>query len=296
MRWIPAYICAALLLSSCTAAPASPGGSGTTTTGSVAGAPTAAAKANFGPSTTLNIRLEGPWDTFDPNNSANLPSTQLNAALYDRLLWMTPDKQLVPYLASSWEQSGNTLKFTLRKNVTCNDGTPLTASAVAQSFDRLLGISDPKTRSTTSIGEFGPGPFTLTADDATGVFTLTLASPWGEALQSTATGGDTYVLCPKGLEAGAPKDAAVGAGPDTIAAADRSSGITLKVRSDWTWGPNGRTAEGLPGQLVYKIVTNETTASNLLLTGGLDIARIQGPDVQRLLQNNSVGQFKATGW
>src|SRR5207248_2765848 len=144
--------------------------------------------------------------------------------------------------------------------------------------DHTLGISDPKTKSNLTAGEFGPGPFTVSADDAAGVFTLTLGSPWGEALKSMGTGGDSYVICPKGLEAGALKDAAYGTGPYLIDSADRSAGITLKLRSDWTWGPNGRTSEGMPGQLSYKIITNEATAANLLLTGGLDIARIQGND------------------
>ena len=51
------------------------------------------------------------------------------------------------------------------------------------------------------------------------------------------TGGDSYVICPKGLEAGALKDAAYGTGPYVIDSADRSAGITLKLRSDWAWGP-----------------------------------------------------------
>src|SRR5262249_59923450 len=96
MRWIPAYICAALLLSSCTAAPASPGGSGTTTTGSVAGGPSAAAKANFGPSAALNMRLRGPRDPFGPHNNGTLPSTQLDPGLLPRLLCVTPAQHLVP--------------------------------------------------------------------------------------------------------------------------------------------------------------------------------------------------------
>src|SRR6266496_3927910 len=125
MRWIPGLIGIACLVASC--APAAPA------------APTAGAqKSNFDASTTLNLRLDGPWDSFDPNSSANLPSTQLQAVVYDRLVYFSPDKQLQPYLATSWEQNGNIYKFTLKKTVTCNDGTPLTASVVARSFDHTL--------------------------------------------------------------------------------------------------------------------------------------------------------------
>jgi peptide/nickel transport system substrate-binding protein len=40
--------------------------------------------------------------------------------------------------------------------------------------------------------------------------------------------------------------------------------------------------QGFPRELTYKIVTNETTAANLLITGGLDVAIVKGSDVQRL--------------
>src|SRR5262245_56317190 len=118
MRGIPAFIGLTLVLASCVSAPASPSGGGASSS----------AKTNFGPSSTLSIQIDGPWATFDPiAPGGNLGSTQLYAALYDRLVALTPEKQIVPYIASSWEQTGNTLKFTLKKNVTCSDGTPLTA-------------------------------------------------------------------------------------------------------------------------------------------------------------------------
>lgn len=263
--------------------------------GQNAGSPASpAGKANFGPSSSVTVRLDGPWTTFDPT-TPNLPTDNIVAALYDRLVYTTPDNKIVPYLASSWSQSGSVIKFTLVKGVTCSDGTPLTATLVANSFDRLLGVSNPKTKSGNVPGEFGPGPFTVTADDAAGIFTLNLGTTWGSALQSIA-GGDAYVICPKGLAAGALNDAAYGSGPYTIASEDRATQITLKLRSDWTWGPIGRTAKDMPGQLIYRIVSSDSTAANLLLTGGIDIARVQGVDIKRLLAEKSLGRLKATPW
>jgi peptide/nickel transport system substrate-binding protein len=174
--------------------------------------PEATVADNFTESSTLTVRIEGPWATFDPAALGNLPSSQIVPALYDRLIAMGPDGKLVPYLASSWEASSSILKFTLRKGVTCSDETPLTASAVAQSFDRLLGITDPKTRPASVPGLFGPGPFTVNADDAAGIFTLNLGTPFSEALTGLAIGTGTYVVCPKGLMAGALDDAAYGSG------------------------------------------------------------------------------------
>ena len=253
--------------------------------------------ASFGPGSTLTIRTDGPWDTFDPSIGANLPTGQLAAPLYDRLVWEGADHKVVPYLATSWQQSPTSLKFNLRRGVTCSDGTPLTPTVIAQSFDKLLGISNPKTRSTSIVGEFGPGPFSVSADDSAGTFTINLGTPFGQALDSLGSvGTDAVVICPKGLAAGASRDAAYGSGPYTLASQDRATGATFKLRSDWSWGPNGKTARGLPGTLVYKIVTNETTAANLLLTSGLDIARIQGADVKRLLADKTVGSNKTSSF
>ena len=276
---------AALLTAACTST--SPG---TTTT---PGSASPAAAANFDATSTLNIRTEGPWTTFEPN-VPNLPSIQVMTGLYDRLIDVGPDGKFIPYLASSWDVSSSSIKFTLRKDVTCSDGSPLTASGVAKWFDRVLGITDPKTKSTLASSEFGAGPFTVSGDDASGVFTLGFGSPFSEMVTSFALGGDGLVVCPKGLAPNALNDAAYGTGAYTIAAQDRPTSITLKLRSDWVWGPGGRTSKGLPGTIVYQNITSDTTAANLLLTGGLDIARVQGIDIQRLVNNASLGKTVRT--
>lgn len=259
----------------------------------------AAPVANFNASSTLTIRIDGPWASFDPSPrvgvAGNLPSGQLSAGLYDRLVELGPDGKFVPYLATAWEQTPTSVKFTLRKDVTCSDGTPLTASAVAKSFDFRLGISDAKTRSASVPGTFGPGPFTVSADDAAGTFTLTLRTPF-DVMTSFALGTEAFVICPKGVASLTALDnEAFGTGPYRLESQDRPNSLTLKLRPEWKWGPGGRTAEGLPGTLVYRAVANETTAANLLLTGGLDIARIQGVDVKRLIADPSLGKLQKQG-
>ena len=47
-------------------------------------------------------------------------------------------------------------------------------------------------------------------------------------------------------------------------------------------GPRRRHDKGMPAKVVLKVITNETTAANLLLTGGLNIATVSGPDRSRL--------------
>jgi peptide/nickel transport system substrate-binding protein len=52
----------------------------------------------------------------------------------------------------------------------------------------------------------------------------------------------------------------------------------------------------MPTNLVYKIVTDPTTAANLFLTGGLDAGAMTGPDVARLVTNNALVHKLAANW
>ena len=59
---------------------------------------------------------------------------------------------------------------------------------------------------------------------------------------------------------------------------------TFSARDDYAWGPDGATSElpGFPSEVVVRIVENESTAANLLLSGEVNAARIAGADRQRV--------------
>jgi len=67
--------------------------------------------------------------------------------LYSGLVQLSPDMQVVPDLAESWEVSadGTVYTFTLRSELTFADGRPLTAADVQYSWERA---ADPETNST----------------------------------------------------------------------------------------------------------------------------------------------------
>jgi peptide/nickel transport system substrate-binding protein len=68
---------------------------------------------------------------------ANLGQYPQNVNIFEGLVRMDADYQVVPVLAESWEfNAPNTWRFTLRQGVTFHDGTPFTAEAVKYSFDR----------------------------------------------------------------------------------------------------------------------------------------------------------------
>ena len=60
--------------------------------------------------------------------------------------------------------------------------------------------------------------------------------------------------------------------------------LQLPLRDGYAWGPDGATTDvpGFPATVEVRIVTNETTAANLLLSGEVNAAADRGPDVERL--------------
>lgn len=74
----------------------------------------------------------------------------LNANIFDTLVTLSPDYQVLPGLATKWEfRAPNTYRFTLRSGVKFHDGTPFTSKDVVWSLQRIakqgggtVGVSD----------------------------------------------------------------------------------------------------------------------------------------------------------
>jgi peptide/nickel transport system substrate-binding protein/oligopeptide transport system substrate-binding protein len=89
-------------------------------------------------------------DTYDPRSmdpalSTDVPTGRVVSYLFDGLTRFTPDAQVVPGLAKSWDASadGITYTFHLRSGVKFHDGRPFAAKNVVASFQRVL---DPATK------------------------------------------------------------------------------------------------------------------------------------------------------
>lgn len=96
----------------------------------------ALAPGQFAPSPRPTIRMEGgDLGAPTPFNSPPPAFGQL-AYVYDTLLMSDRDGQVIPWLASEFERSGDGLRYTfeLRDNVRWHDGIPLTAEDVAFTF------------------------------------------------------------------------------------------------------------------------------------------------------------------
>lgn len=88
--------------------------------------------------TTLRVAIEVPAQ-FDPAFAPTPADTTITNAVYDYLVDVNANNDIVPRLAISWEVSedGLTYTFTLAEGVTFHDGSPLTPEDVVWTFNRL---------------------------------------------------------------------------------------------------------------------------------------------------------------
>lgn len=236
---------------------------------------------------TVVERLDGDYTGFNLLNAVlNTPGTLAVTMFYDRLVSFDEKGNLVAYVAKSWKTTANSVTFNVRTDVKCTDGTVLKPADIASSVKATLAAEN----LTGSSRLFGNGPFTVTSDDSAATVTVTSGAPFSNLVAGFA---DPYasIVCPAGLAD--PKgmvDKTFGTGPFALVSAVHGDAITGQVRKDWKWGPQAITADtpGFPQTLVLKVINDDTTAANLLITGGLDVADINGPDVQRLISNRSL--------
>lgn len=104
---------------------------------------------------------------LDPALGTNDPEVLFNRHIYDYLIDISPDGELIPQLATEWAISddGLTYTLTLAEGVEFHDGTPFTSADVVFTFNRLQELESP---AINLLGDFEVSA----PDEGTVVFTL----------------------------------------------------------------------------------------------------------------------------
>lgn len=229
---------------------------------------------------TFTMAMDSDPGNLDPQMSAASNVFQLSAFAYDNLITIDQEGTIGTQLADSWEVDGQEVTLTLRDGITCSDGSPFTAADVAANINF---ITDPENQSSL-LGLYVPAGASATAEGST--VTIALAAPAPFVLQGLA---NVPMVCASGMQ-----DRSVlaqetrGTGPFELTEVIPSDSFTFTKRDGYDWGPNGATTaeKGMPEQVVVKVVPNQTTAANLLLSGGLNGAVVNGPDADRLRESD----------
>jgi peptide/nickel transport system substrate-binding protein len=227
---------------------------------------------------TFTLAMTSDPGAVDPYRNV-LSLAEMGGLAYDSLVNRTPDGDYVSGLAQEWEVGPDNVSFTLVDGATCSDGSPMTATQVAAALDF---VKDPANASILYGLLVPTTPFTVTADDAAGTVDITMDQPFSFLLETI---GQVPIMCEEGLANPDRLDKETfGTGPFELTEVVAGDHYTFTRRDDYVWGADGATTdvEGMPKTVVMKIVPNETTAANLLLSGEVNMANILGADRDRL--------------
>jgi peptide/nickel transport system substrate-binding protein len=270
---------AALSAVAVTVAACSSGGSSSSPGAAVGGASgSSSASQQVASGQAATVILPSDPGSLDPDLTSLSVTLQADMFLYDSLIDFTSTGKIESGLASSWSGNTTSATFTLKKGLTCSDGSPLTASTVAANINYIGNVKNASSR----LGVWVEPGATATGDDSTGV--VTVKSPVADPFLVSDV-GQTEIVCDNGMKnRNLLKEGADGTGMYTLTSAVPGNSYTLTLRKGYTWGPGGVTSStaGVPATVTLKVVTNMTTSANELLAGQANIGEVVGSDTQRL--------------
>jgi len=225
---------------------------------------------------TFSVAINDDPGTLSPLTGVSLVQRALVSFGYDSLAYTTPDGDGVPWLADSWEATGTSIAYTLKDGITCADGTDFTAETAAANINYQANADN----ATFWFGSSITADMSATAEGNV----LTIASATNNPFLLEGT-GSVEMVCQAGLDD--PEtltDATNGTALYSLTSSNPGSDYTYTKRDDYTWGPDGVTSDtkGLPDELEARVITDEATAANLLISGELNAASVIGADRQRL--------------
>jgi peptide/nickel transport system substrate-binding protein len=245
---------------------------------------------------TLTIGLGSEPDTLDPQKAGTAIEDVVARYFGDGLVALSPDRKVVPGLAKSWtiSKDGLTYSFTLRQDVTFQDGTPLDAAAYVATFQRLI---NPATKAAIQASRLG----TVAAVTQTGkyTFTIKLKTPYPFLLLQLTDSGHFCPLSPTALQA---EGAGFGrkpvsTGPWQVQSWVTGTSITLVKNPNYHWGPSF-VQPGPPNvnTLVFRIVTDAAAQTAALQSGELDIlGAVPSASVPRIQASGQYTILKSLG-
>jgi peptide/nickel transport system substrate-binding protein len=231
---------------------------------------------------TLRWASQGDPQTMDPHSQNESMTNAMNGQVYERLVSRDKALNIVPGLATSWQQTSPlSWRFKLRPGVKFHDGTPLTADDVVFSIKRAQEPTSQVNNYATAVGT--PSK----VDDLTVDFKLEKVNPiflqhldalWIMSKTWSEKNKVTKPLDFKNKEETYAATNAMGTGPYMLTS--RAPGIktTYKRNPNW-WGK----FEGNVQEIVFTPIGNDATRLAALVSGEIDFVLDPAPrDVPRL--------------
>jgi peptide/nickel transport system substrate-binding protein len=239
---------------------------------------------------TAEVLIRAPFggepQTLALLNTSDLYSNTLGLLVSDALVRYDDHGRLVPRVAETWTVSDDhkTVTFRLREGVVWHDGTPVTADDVRFSFEK---IRDPVNGDRAMPAAFErvdvevPNRRTVIAryDEPNADF---LASWTFPLVPAHLAGADAD------LRTGAFASAPVGCGPFRFVSHEPGNEVVLEAFPDH-WA-------GRPGvdRLVFKVLRDQRTALQALLSGNLELMAVPSGLFREALDSGRAGDLQST--
>lgn len=282
----------ALILTACTTAPEPPtttvGDNGESTT--TVGSETTTTESAGGPveGGTLVVAISADPGHLNPAITTSGGTHTASELIYNGLVELGDDGDLVPGLAESWEitEGGAVYTFTLQEDVLWHDGTPFTAEDVVFSFNEVL--LQFHSRTAASVGNAiesieAPDPNTV-------VFTF--QQPYAPLLQQLSV-TEAPIVAKHIYEGSDPNEnpanlEPVGTGPFRFVSYEPDSEIRLEKNPDYF-------KEGLPylDEVVMRIIPEDGSQVIALESQDVDwLWGVPGPDLERFQADDNYGLLR----
>ena len=222
---------------------------------------------------TLNFRL-GPTQ-LDPQIENSSSGQRALDSMFDKLVDLDDELNVVPQLAHDWEISDDGLDYTfyLEEGVTFHDGTPFNADAVKFTFERIL---DPEFGS-PFLGDYSMIDSIDVVDDLTVVFHLQY--PHGPFVRRLGV-GQASIISPTAVEQWGEDFAnhAVGTGPFKLEEYVPNERVVLVRNEDYWQGPPPLE------KIVFTFIGEEQSRISALLAGDTDFEETVPPSMVPLVE------------
>lgn len=213
---------------------------------------------------------------LNPMQAIDFSTFEVINMAYEALIYIDPEGELQPWLAESWESTGSEVTFTLKDGITCADGSPFTAETAAANIAYNVDAEN----ATFYYGSQVTDGMTAAADGNT----LTVSSATNNPFLVENI-GTILMVCDKGLaDIPSLSDSTDGTGLFPLTASEPGTTYSFTKRADYTWGPGDVSSdtEGLPDDVELRVLSDESTMANLLLSKEVNAAVITGPERSRL--------------
>jgi len=227
---------------------------------------------------------------LDPHVGGNYPQALISTQYLEPLVGRSPDGEILPWLATTWQASedGLTWDLTLRDDVTFTDGTPFDAEAVKANIEHL---KDPDTGSSTgwlAVQQID----TVEVVDATHV-RFHLSTP-KSALMEVLSQQWAAMQSPAGIARGKDENclAPVGTGPFIVESWTPQDRVVLVRNDEYVpTNPQGHDGPAHVERVEWRFIPDAATRQAALASGEVhvidnplpaDIAAWEGADQQHI--------------